>query len=295
MQKEKTVFYKSSLAASALFVVGNAIIVLPVNSGEKYTVAGLGLAAVSGVLLNLILLPLSVLILKSESKDSTILKVLKGVISPILAVSALFFAADTFKDFIFFVHDLILPEVSLFVISLSFGLILAFFFFKRQEDTLKFSFLCFVFTALSVLFFFFAMSDNFDIQNIKVDSMPDFKELKDSFSPYFFKAVLPSVLLPFYHTSVFGKRAGSAVITGTAAGYIILCLCILPAVLLFSAPLAGKLSYPYASAVSTVTVGKIFTRLDGFSYFLYFSAALSKINVCLFIAKFTLKKLSELA
>jgi len=294
MQKEKTVFYKSALAASSLFVVGNAIIVLPAKTADKYTLLGLGIAAITGILLNIILLPLAYSLYDKRKMGGCIQKLCKTVIFLIIAVAALFFAADTFEDFLYFVNSLILPEIPLTAITLTFAFIIAFFFYKRQEDVLKFSFLCFVFMLLAVLFFFLCMSGNFDVQNIIIRSLPDLKELKNSILPYLLKATLPGVLLPFYHTAVIGKRAGSACVIGTAAGYMVLCLCVIPCVLLFSPALAGNLSYPYASAVSTVTVGKIFTRLDGFSYFLYFSAALSKINICLFTVKFTLKKLSQL-
>lgn len=294
MQKEKTVFYKSALAASALFVVGNAIIVLPAKTADHYTFLGLIIAAVAGVFLNFLLLPLAFSLEGRENRCGRVLNIIKPLVFITVAVGAIFVAADTFKDFLHFVKSLILPEIPLFVIAVTFGSLIAFFFFKRQEDVLKFSFLCFVFTLLAVLFFFFCMSGNFDFQNIIIRSIPDLNKLKNSVMPYLLKATLPAILLPFYHAAVFGKRAGSACVIGTAAGYIILGLCVAPAVLLFSAPLAGRLSYPYASAVSTVTVGKIFTRLDGFSYFLYFSGALCKINICLFTVKFAVKKLSQL-
>ena len=292
MQKEKTVFYKSALAASALFVTGNAIIILPTN--ENYPILGFLLTAVIGVILNLLLMPLSRFVWDENNNSNTFLKILKELFFLSLAIAALFAAADTLKDFVHFVKGFILPEIPIFVISVTFSVIIAYFYSKRQEDTLKFSLLCFFFTLLAVLFFFFSMSGNFDVQNIIIRSLPDIRELKDSISPYFFKATLPSLLLPFYHTAVFGKRGGSACVLGTAAGYIILCLCLLPSILLFSAPLAGKLSYPYASAISTVTVGKIFTRLDGFSYFLYFSASLAKINISLFVVKKAVNRISEL-
>ena len=60
--------------------------------------------------------------------------------------------------------------------------------------------------------------------------------------------------------------------------------------MLFGAQMSGEFDYPYAMAISTVTFGNLFSRLDGFSYFIYFVTALIKITVCVDVIKQEMKK-----
>lgn len=291
MKKTKSAFYKSALFSYAVFIMGNAVIALPDNSSNQFTVLGL---AVSGVVsLAFIALLSMVSYFVTEGKTGRFSAVLKTVIWIAVALLAIFSAADTLTDFTSFVSNNILTEVPLFVTVVTFTAVLVYFFFKRQEDSLKFSFLCFIFTAVLVVFFFFATSKNFEWENLYINKIPDFKELKASVMPYFLKVSAPCIILPFYHRLVFSNRSYSACCYGVITGYVLLFLCVLPSVLLFTPSLAGRLSYPYASAISTVTVGKIFTRLDGFSYFIYFAAALIKINICLFTVKKAIHLISD--
>ena len=145
-----------------------------------------------------------------------------------------------------------------------------------------------------MVFFFIAISGNFDAEYIIYDRMPNADEALNATLPYLLKTAMPIVILPFYFRMVFEDNCKGACIGGITAGFVLFCICMLSSILLFSPALAGRLSYPYASAVSTVTVGKLFTRMDGFSYFVYFSAAVTKINVCLFVASDSLKRLNKI-
>lgn len=59
-------------------------------------------------------------------------------------------------------------------------------------------------------------------------------------------------------------------------------LCTLTVLGHFGSEYASTLDYPYAIAVSSAAVGEIFSRLDGFFYFLCFFTALIKSAVCIY-------------
>ncbi len=292
MEKENTVFYKSVLSACALFILGNGVMVLPDKTADEYTFLGLIIASLTGIALTVVLIPVANFC--CNSAKNIFFKIIKGVIFSFLSVAALFTAADTFTDFTRFVSIHILPEISQWVITAVFVFTVVFFALKRQEDILKFALICFLFVAVTVVFFLLATSSDFRLQNIYIDSLPKFGQMSKAAKPYFIKAALPSLLLPFYRSFLFGKKRSTACIFGITTGFVLLGVCVLSSVLLFSPQLAGRLSYPYASAISTVTIGKIFTRLDGFSYFIYFFAAIIKINICGFVAVEGLKKVRKL-
>lgn len=283
--KNKTVYFTHSLSLCALFVLGNAIIILPRANADEFSFLGYLISCVVALLLFFIINPLiKNLFCEDILKNSKpFKKFLLYLLYAAICIASLWCAADTFGDFIEFVSKVILPDTSLFLIAVTFLAIVIFFVLKSQEAILKFSLLSFWFIVIAVLFFFIATFKNFDFRNIFIFRLGDIKTIIKNTSPYILNPVLPSMLLPIYITlSLKGKHTANT-FSGILSGLIILGVCILSAMLIFGPQFAGELKFPYSSAVSTVTVGRLFTRMDGFSYFIYFACALIKINVCSFI------------
>lgn len=287
MSKEKH-FKSHSVALFALFFLGEGIILLPTNSANEYTFTGYLFCVLSGFIIYSALLPLLNYIFSKE-KSSIIIK----IIFYSICIFALFCAASTFKSFIFFASKILIPNTAKTISIIIFLLVLIFFFFKSEENILKFCLLSFSFVAIAILFFFFATLGNFNIRNIFVFSFPKLSTLYTQSMPYFRTTLVPSLLLPVWQVLVFKKIRPKEAFAGLLVGTVLLGICILCSVLLFGPQLAGNLDFPYASAVSTVTVGRLFTRLDGFSYYIYFTSALIKIISCLFIVKSLLKKIHD--
>lgn len=291
--KKKTVFFTHSAALSALFVLGNAVIGMPRKTADGYTFLGYIAVGLTSVLLILAVIPLAngIFAENTAQKAGGIKKALLAAAFAAVAVAALFCAADAFYDFCRFVSKVLLPDTSETVIFIVFAAVAVFFCTRRQEDILKLTMLSFWLCLVIVLFFFFAAFYNYNLRNIFIFSLPDFKTFTSQAKPYFINPLLPCLLLPVYQVLVFKKCRTGAVVSGTFTGFLMLGLCILSSLLLFGTALSGKLDYPYASAVSTVTVGRLFTRLDGFSYLIYFISSLSKITACIFIVRSCLKRL----
>lgn len=278
-------FTKSTVSASALFILGNSVIVLPDKTADRYTFLEFLAVSVLCMVLSLILLPLAKRITIQNSNIA-----LKSALLIPLCIGAVFVGADTFYDFCIFISNAVLPQIPTFIIIITFLFVVIYFSVKRQENTLKFSLIILVFSLLAIIFFFLATLKEFELRNIFIFRLPGYKAFFKGSLPYLYKILLPSLILPFYSVFVF-KDKKSGTFLGTALGLFLLGLCILTSVLTFSVNLAGKLSYPYFSAVSTVSIGKIFTRMDGFSYVLYFGAVITKINICTFTAFKALKTL----
>ena len=292
--KSNKVFWAHSSAVSALFFLGNAIIKAPTNQADEFTFLAYLITCGIGFLLYF---PISFLSMKIYCESLFGAKVFRKIFISIilLAVSIVscFTIAETFMDYVNFIKEEILVGAHLFSIVLIFGLVCLFFALKRQEDFLKFGLLCFWFVFALILFFFFAALPNYSLRNIFIFRLPDIKTLFKQSLPYFKNPVLPSLLLPVYNALVFKSAKKSSLFSGYLLGAILLGLGILSPVLLFGTSFAGNLDFPFFSAVSTVSIGRLFTRLDGFSYFIYFSAAIMRINVCVFIIYSSLKKISE--
>lgn len=281
-------FTKSSVSVSALFILGNAVIVLPSKSADRYTFLEFLAVSVLCLIFSLILLPLS---RKITNENSNI--ILKLMVLIPLCIGSVFIAADTFYDFGKFISNAVLVGIPTPIIFITFLLVVLYFGFKRQENILKFSLIILFFSVIAIIFFLFATLKNFEYRNIYIFKLPNYKDFFKGTLPYLYKILLPSLLLPFYSVFVF-KDKKSGTFLGTALGLFLLSFCILTSVLTFSVNFASKLAYPYFSAVSTVSIGRIFTRMDGFSYILYFGSSIIKINVCIFSAFKSLKILREL-
>ncbi len=291
--KQKIVFFTHRVALFALTFLGQGVISLPVKNADEFTFLGY-LAAVISLCL---LLPAAVFVsnaLFCDEACSGFKKAVAVIALLAVAVAALFLATDTFEAFYNFAAEVLLPDTAKWICIITFAAVVGFFLSQTTENVLKFFLVAFVFVFLAVIFFFLASLGDYKLQNIFIFRLPEWSGLFTQAKPYFLQAVLPSLIFPVYEALALKKSRLSAALSSAAVGSILLGLCILGSVLLFGAPLAGRLDYPYASAVSTVSVGRLFTRMDGFSYFIYFAAALAKITVCGATAFLSLKKIGSL-
>ena len=62
---------------------------------------------------------------------------------------------------------------------------------------------------------------------------------------------------------------------------MLILICFLGVLLLLGGGFGATLEYPYATAVSTVTAGKLFARLEGFAYLTYYVSSALRVSVCI--------------
>ena len=271
----RPLFSRHFVALCSLFILGNAVITLPLQKADKFTFLGFLISFLIGIVLYFIVfcLPLS---------------------KPVLCIAFLisfWAAADTFLDILNFINKTLLEDSMriLIVIPLIFTVI--FLFIKGKTALFKFSLISFCFTVLAVVFFFIFTAKDFEIKNIIIKTLPSAKNLCFQSLPYFKIVTLPSLLLGFFAKQT--KNTRSSAFLGYIFGNIMLAACILNSVLLFGSNFSGRLSFPYASAISTVTFGSLFTRMDGFAYFIYFASCVIKITVCVNIIASTVKEFRD--
>ncbi len=254
---------------SCLFILGSAVINLPANNADKLTFLGFVIAVV-------LTIPFLFAVYKWDFLKYPII------------LLALYVAADTFVVFLNFISNTLLGSGQNFWVVLLFLLPLLYFCFRKYTEIFNFSLICGVICAFLIIFFFFATFKDFNFKNIYIYSFPKVKNLVYQVLPYIKNVTLPILVLTYFaKLQRLQKRVAFA---GTFIGSMLLILSILNSVLLFGCSMAGELKYPYADAISTVTFGNLFSRLDGFSYFIYFVTALIKITVCVKVVCEEIKK-----
>lgn len=276
--------YNKHLASlSAIFILGDAVIILPSSDSGKYPLLGFFAAAIAAVLLYFAVFPLACR-LTDKPLQSPVLRLFSVVLLVLAAVYALYGAGVAFIRYTDFVDKILLPETPKFLIAAVFVLSAVYLATRRQEVILKLALIA-VFAAVAAVCLFFLLSaKDFKAENIFNYGFPNFSQLLKSSKPYFINVALPALLIPVYSGLFTGKSRAGAPFLGLITGLALTLLCLLESLLLFGAPMAERLSFPLAAAVSTVTVGSLFTRMDGIVYCLFFLPALIKTAVCMKLA-----------
>jgi hypothetical protein len=107
-----------------------------------------------------------------------------------------------------------------------------------------------------------------------------FLEVASELGGVFASSVLAVIYLSLGES---GKRSRGAFLAVIFSS-VILILCRLNVSLLLGDSLVLKVEYPYSEAVSTVSAGKLFARLEGWAYLMYYTAAATRVSVCLSLA-----------
>ena len=288
--QERAEYFKQKIALYSMFILGTGII----NNGFKGNFGEVLAGFIFSLVLLLILFPLvsnfslKISFFNTQNKLKEFFFIMFLLF---ISFVSLYIIAENFKITIDFAEKLLLPETSKLITSLIFLILIIYFGRRTKETVLKFSYLIFLFAAFVIIIFMLLMSKNYKSQNLEILTFPKLSNSIDSFFNYFKLVTLPSLLLPFYESFFFGKGSRKALILGNAVGIFLLSICFLSSVLLFGATLCGKFSYAYAEAVSTVSIGRLFSRLDGYSYVIYFASSLIKINICFSIIKASLGKI----
>ncbi len=283
-------------ALAALFILGNGVIIFPTATADEYTfLAYLLCSALVFLLAVFFWKPIDKAYSYTPTADTKpYKKALLTILYFVTAAITLYYMIKAFCDFSLFVSELALKDFPITVGFIAFLVMVVFFALCKNEAFFKFSVIAFFFMASVIAFFFLASLKNYKIGNIFIFSLPPIKAFIPQLKEYFSGLLLPVLLFLCFKASVFKKVSKGYTLLGALLGVVFLALCILNSVLLFGIRFSATLDYPYASAVSTVTIGRLFTRLDGFSYFVYFGAAITRINVCIILIKSLFAKIDFL-
>ncbi|MEE1239342.1 MAG: GerAB/ArcD/ProY family transporter, partial [Acutalibacteraceae bacterium] len=264
--------YNKHLASlTAIFVLGDAVIVLPSSNSGDYPLLGFFIGAAAAVLLYFSALSLTGFIGKKYT----------SVLGLLAAAYAFYSAGISFIRCIDFANKILLPETSRFLIAALFIVCAVYLATRKQEVILKLSLIVLFSAIIAIITFFLLSAKDFNIKNILVYDFPTLSGVINSAKPYLINIALPAVLIPVYSALFIGKKRICATFSGIVTGLALILVCLLESLLLFGTAFAEKLQFPLAAAVSTVTVGQLFTRMDGIVYCLFFVTALIKSAVCI--------------
>ncbi|MBO4692793.1 MAG: GerAB/ArcD/ProY family transporter [Clostridia bacterium] len=270
MENKYTVSYLHFSALLCVFSVADSIILMPLYSKNLIELPA---AVLLGILIVLpVFKPLKKIL---EVKNS----VVKGIIYAVIFALSLTYAVFAAREYTVFIYENLLIKANMFLIKLIFAVCAAYLASKGKDTIYKFSVLsAFFITAIFVIMFLISIK-NFDILNLKtVFSFSDisFKHISD----YCYRLFFPLLLAVLFISGDLRKSAPRFIVpSGVAWGMLLCVIVILDSILSFGLSLASKLKYPYIDDISTVTIGSIFTRMDGFAYFAFFVCYILKCAI----------------
>lgn len=283
-----------TVCAAALFTLGSAVITVPKKGADNLTFLGFIVAAIAAVALSFLAAPVAArLFAKTAFSGGKIKKTAVGTLWIATALLCVGVSAHSFGVLCDFVGGVILPDGSRLLVAVILFAAAAMPCVGHKSVVLKFALFSAIITAVAVLLFIAAALPELRVENIILLRVPEIGSVLRQSVPYLVDVFLPAYIIYVYVGVHFGRENGRTALLGVAAGGVVLGIILLNSLLLFGAPLAARLEYPYASAISTVTLGELFTRMDGFSYFIYFAACIVRLAVCVSVVKTLLCRLGE--
>lgn len=282
-------YYLHIFSVLCLTVLGEALIYVPYKTANVYSFLGFALAAVLGILFIFLL---SVLLPQKETITSKkgVKRSFLNIILVLLAFGCILSALLSLKAFLDFSAQVLLPRAHQFIPFFIIVLTLLFFGYVKSSAILKFSLISALPVLIIIFILFILCIPSMKLINISVFTLPPLTDLIKSAYPYFIRVFLTAAPAIIFAKSLSGNIKKGSIILGAAFGALLLSLIFLQSMLILGTGV-NSFDFPYISAIGTLTFGNLFTRLDGFVYFLFFVCALIKSAVSIHAAKYLLKLL----
>ncbi len=276
--KSKTLDFHT-ISAAAISVLSFAVVYLP-ELKDKSPI----LAAVFALIIGL---PIYIIFIKLINKTSVKNSIVKKAFSVILSLFLIYLAAKSFHSVTDYFSALVLPKTPYWLIIISLFSLVLYAVICGGDAVKKFTILGFVAVAVLLLVLALVSFKNLDISLIS----------KPRFNLPFFKTVAKYLVIIFlfsFEVVIFQRKGGNeksflkSTVLGVAIGGALLTLVIANSALVFGEGYSAEIEFPYSSAVGTFSVGTLFTRLDGFAYFIILTINFLKGALCILSCEYLL-------
>ncbi len=272
MDKSKSV--SSYLALTALFTVGNAVINLPFKEHTTGSIIGFFAAIILALPFYL---KFSYLALP-QSKAFNLLFLLYSVFIGLVA----------FRNFVTFSDRVILPEISSFLPTAAFLILLYRLSNAKFSAILKIALILLILSAAVVILLLILSVENIKLSNLVPNKAPDKADIFYQTAAYFSMSFISGIILIPYNN----EKNRKGLLYGFLIGGLLILLSLIQVLTVLGYGTASLMQNPYSTSVGTVTVGSKFSRMEGFSYLLFFSATLINTAVCMKSAKIAYSRIT---
>jgi spore germination protein KB len=290
---------KQTQAVLIMFWLGS-IIVMSINAEAKQD------SWISILIAGVMFLPLMALCLRiihiypGLNLFEILLKIFGGVFGRIMSLIFIFFAIHlgsmVISLFTQFIRIQNMPETPEFL-PLSIFILLAVWSVRNGPENIarlsKFTFFIFV---VSVLLTFFVAIKDMNLNNLKPVMESDFKSLLSGGVSYFTLSLSQIILILCFMSSISSKVSLPKIfVKGLVAVIVLLLIVTLRNILVLGVPTALMVYYPSYQAVSIISIGDFFTRIEVLIGIDLLLVGFIKISVLLYCASLGLTKVLNIS
>ncbi len=200
----------------------------------------------------------------------------------VIATAAIYVASLTVKDFSVFVSEVMLLKLPSLAVGAVFIALCSYLATEGGRTIKKFSFLSVVIVFIFATVLFALAFESFETDRI-LDIIRSARNIRaDGVISTFSTVFAPAVVAVIYISAEGrGEKRSLSAFFGAIMAILILAVCFLNVLLLLGGSLGTSEDYPYATAVSTVTAGKLFARMEGVSYMMYYASGVVRVSLCI--------------
>lgn len=262
MQKVNHKIHKTFFVA--IFLLGNTIIAFPKGQGIEYAAIALLIAVIPTLFLMFLHEKISIF----NSNFYLILVAIFAFITVLVSV----------RDYVSFVDTVRLPKTPKIVISVIFTVLFCFLGTLKKRVIYHFSLYSLIFTALIFIAVLMFSINKLDFSYLIPKKFDLSVLIRQSLT--FFVHSFGQLVIPFYFIKNSDSHDKVFIRGGVLLGFLLISVYILNILLVLGGEVAYRVEYPYAALTSLVTFSGNYSRLDGFTYFVYFYSNLIKCSVC---------------
>lgn len=203
---------------------------------------------------------------------------------------AAFSGAKTYFYWVEYFSKLILPKNAVWAIAVVAFFCAAYLAFGKNEGLLKIGLFSFVICLIFTVLLLFLSAENFEISTVIPTKPPQTTAFLLQMTDYL-KCLLPTaLLLAYYQVKSLNACKAKCSVLALLCGAVLMLICLFNVLLIFGTQYAAQMPFAYNEAVSTVSIGILYTRMDGLAYFVYFILGAVKTAVCMMIMRQILPK-----
>ena len=284
--------FKHSVCLIAVFLIGNMIISFPKGKGQQGSLWGFILClAVS------LLLVLFYSYLQSVGDFSVNMfaqgNALTYVCFAAFSLLCLFCYVVCSKEYIVLVDTIRLQNTSRFLIAPIFIFLTVLLATSKTKIFKSFSLVSF-FVVLICSIFMFALSVSQAKPHLFYSNLPfNLKQTAIQALTYFIHSFGQIIVVIVFIGKKDRASSKKLMLLGISAGSAVFFICLLQVLLHLGPFVTQLLDFPYAAATGSVTAAKSYSRLDGFTYYIYFICSTIKASVILASVLRTAKNINK--
>ncbi len=279
---EKT-FLKHKIFLLSIFVLGNTVIVFPKGIGIETAAYSLALSLIPTFLI-------SYLFIKIGQKPLSFHTAGEWAV----ALFCVLVFVLTARDYITFVDTVRLPKTPHIIISVIFVLLSVTLGITKKKVIYLFALFSFILTALIFITVFLVSLKNLNLSALKVEEINIKTLIRQTLT--FFIHSFGQLIVPVFFFREYALRQDKKIyIWGLILGFLLMLIYVLNIMLVLGSFTASAADYPYATLTSIVSFGRNFSRLDGFTYYVYFYSSLIKCAVTVSVLLSFIKRYKKTA